>query len=360
MSNQWAISGNGYFLRDGSKNGDLTPGIYEIRVTPQGEIYLQRTGDNFAFSYKIYGCERPFIDRVQKTYKATKGNLGILLNGVRGTGKTVTAKLLCNEFNLPVILVQENFGNQLNSFLNAIKTDIIVMFDEYEKTYKAEDGSEDKGTLLTLMDGILTSEHRKVFILTTNDLYVNKNLLQRPGRIRYLKTFDDLTLEVITEIVDDLLIYEEHRESTIKYLSMLETITIDIVKAVVEEVNIHNEPPDNFKDVFNTKFLGKKIDLLEIVVGENGKAKEEVIALSTRINYPKLRKSHIGKYLYYYDDEIGDHDSLGRIKEIIDETEVKCEISNGLDDEDNEIYTNKHYRIRESDSYHRSFQQYVL
>ena len=59
-------------------------------------------------------------------------------------------------------------------------------------------------------------------------------MLQRPGRLRYVKTFEDLTVGVIMEIVDDKLIHKQHREKTVNFISKLDTITIDIVKAVVD------------------------------------------------------------------------------------------------------------------------------
>lgn len=62
-----------------------------------GNKFLQRLEDQFQFNYKMYGLETALIDRVLKTFKGTNGNLGILLNGIKGTGKTVTSKIICNE-----------------------------------------------------------------------------------------------------------------------------------------------------------------------------------------------------------------------------------------------------------------------
>ena len=89
--------------------------------------------------------------------------------------------------------------------------------------------------MLSIMDGATNSEHRRVFLLTTNSLYINDNLLQRPGRIRYLKTFKDLTPEIIEEIVDDFLIYKEIPESDVFVLTNSEDEYQKVVQKFFEK-----------------------------------------------------------------------------------------------------------------------------
>lgn len=70
----------------------------------------------------------------------------------------------------------------------------------------------------------------EIFILTTNSLSINENLIERPGRVRYIKTFRDLTAEIIEEVVDDLLKHKQFRNDTIRFISSLESITIVLLK----------------------------------------------------------------------------------------------------------------------------------
>lgn len=107
--------------------------------------------------------------------------------------KTVTAKELCNRLQLPVILVQ-SMGVDTNSKLikylsTSIDFDCIFFFDEYEKEFKSS------SDVLSFMDGTYNSIYRKVFLLTTNELNVDPNLLGRPSRIRYKKSFSNLSEE---------------------------------------------------------------------------------------------------------------------------------------------------------------------
>jgi broad-specificity NMP kinase len=229
------------------------------------------------------------------------------LNGLKGTGKTVTSKIIANKLNQPVIIVDTKL-NGVNSFLNSITQNITIFIDEYEKVFG------DSTIMLTIMDGAMNSDFRRVFLLTTNELYVEKNLIQRPGRIRYLKKFEDLRPEVIEEIVDDLLEYPEYKSECISFISNLEVITVDIVKSILGEVNIHNEGPSAFESVFNVKRLKGRYNL--IVKGEEGKP--TTLAENATI-YPKPT---------YSDASVGyrlevNGQSIGQITRVINWTTIE-------------------------------------
>lgn len=235
----------------------LVPGIYIPGADIQG-YYLTQYHDKYVFPYKVYGVNKSFVERVSRTFINTTGNLGVLMNGVKGTGKSVTSELICNDFmeqfNMPVILINERMKG-LIEFLAAIDQDVVVFVDEYEKVFVNEEGRANSTEILTLMDGALKSEHRRLFLFTTNNKYIDDNLLERPGRIRYVKEFTDLDKAIIEEIIDDLLEDKAFKEECIAYISKLQKITIDIVKAVITEVNIHGQGPSSFSDIFNAKEL---------------------------------------------------------------------------------------------------------
>jgi hypothetical protein len=95
------------------------------------------------------------------------------------------------------------------------------------------------------MDGVYNSGFRKIFLLTTNELKINENLLGRPSRIRYVKEFRNLELQAVEEYLDENLKDQSIREEVISYIDTLSISTIDILKTVVEEINIHGF--ENFK-----------------------------------------------------------------------------------------------------------------
>ena len=254
----WNQSGSDYSPASISTLVNKLPvAIFRMLKSPMGNIYLSQISEKFEFSHKIYGKDDKFIKRVKKTFETTSGNLGILLNGVKGTGKTVTCELIANSLNLPVILVDSNF-EKLIPFINSLEEDVVLLFDEFEKTFVNDDDNNDISesvNLLSIMDGASKGNYRKVFLLTTNNLRVNENLLQRPGRIRYLKNYGNLTEDIILEILDDKLFYPEFKTDILTFISKLEIVTIDIVISIIMEVNIHRESPEEFKEFFNVKLI---------------------------------------------------------------------------------------------------------
>ena len=230
----------------------LPKGIYEVKLSMTG-FYLSKIAESFTFDYKLYGLNQKFIDYVLKTYENTTGNLGVLLDGIKGTGKTVTAKELCNHLQLPVILVQSMGGDtngKLIKYLStAIDFDCIFFFDEYEKEFK------NSSDVLSFMDGTYNSIYRKVFLLTTNELNVDPNLLGRPSRIRYKKSFSNLSEEITREILNDILEDKTAIEKVIELTHSMNIITIDLIKAIATEINIHGvESLPDIKETFNIEF----------------------------------------------------------------------------------------------------------
>lgn len=122
----------------------------------------------------------------------------------------------------------------LISYLSSFNFDCIFFFDEFEKQFSESDCS-----VLQIMDGVYNSNFRKIFLLTTNQLSVNENLLSRPSRIRYVREFGNLEKSVVEEYLDDNLRDNEGRKELLDYIDTLTISTIDILKAIVEEVNIH-------------------------------------------------------------------------------------------------------------------------
>lgn len=233
----WLQSNNTYKKVEGdfSTVKTVPVGIYNIGLSMSG-WYLEKYADKFTFDYKMYGLQTEFCEHVLKTYKNTKGNFGIMLTGTKGTGKTVTAKILANDFNLPVIIVKDmgDSNQAMIEFLSGFNFDCVLFFDEFEKNFSDKDS-----TILQIMDGVYNSGYRKIFLLTTNEMSINENLVGRPSRIRYVRRFGNLPLKTVEEYLDDALEVPEARQELIDFIDTLTISTIDILKTIVNEVNIH-------------------------------------------------------------------------------------------------------------------------
>ena len=220
--------------------------IYNIKRDSHANLYLSPSNSDFKLPDKIHGLEKSFIDRVIKSFNASSKNLGVLLNGLKGSGKTITSKIICNSIKLPVLTISEYFV-ELPDFINHIDFDCVILIDEYEKVFSRDD----RGILLSAMDGVQAPASKVLFLLTTNDMYVNQNLLNRPSRIRYVKTYGNLSKEAIIQIVNDELENKEFFEDTINVISRLPIITIDLILEIIKESNLHKDSPVVFKDFFN-------------------------------------------------------------------------------------------------------------
>lgn len=341
----------------------LKPGIY-IPGVDLGGHFLTKYHEKYLFPYKIYGVNRTFIDRVQLTYEHTSGNLGVLMNGVKGTGKSVTSEQICNRFmevyNMPVILINQRI-NGLIEFLASIDQDIVVFVDEYEKVFVTEDGRANSTEILTLMDGALKSEHRRVFLFTTNNKRIDDNLLERPGRIRYVKEFVDLDRETIEELVDDLLVHKARRKACIDYISKLQKITIDIVKAVITEVNIHDEDPVAFSDIFNANESKERHSLYKGKLTETEISKTVPYIFDVeRFSLPILSSpKHLqNAWEEGHADIYANHMDLGEFVSF--ESNVLTTRIYEDDENGNEISILQHYTIETSVPYHSSYSNYEL
>ena len=216
----------------------LPKGTYLTKYDAPNNVYYLELTDDFTMPSKIYGNSDLLSDRYVRTFLDGTKNMGILLTGLKGTGKSLTAKLTALKSNIPVILVTEEFvGEEFKSFLNSIKQQVVVFIDEFEKIYTHDDTQQ---SLLSLLDGIF--EGKKMFIFTSNMRdRINQYMLNRPGRIRYLGEYDSLENSVINDVIEDTLIDKSQVSGLIDVLDILGMVSMDILVSLVNEMNKYNE-----------------------------------------------------------------------------------------------------------------------
>lgn len=229
----------------------LPVGTYTVGIDPMRGWYLKPI-TNFDIGGKIYGKTTRHADRILSTFHSRPNSTGVLLNGEKGSGKTMLAKLISQQAasqGISTLVINTAYtGDSFNTFIQSIDEPCVIVFDEFEKVF---DEKEQEATL-TLLDGVFPS--KKLFILTCNDKYrINQHMTNRPGRIFYLLDFKGLDLEFIEEYCNDRLDDKSHIPQICRLTMMYSSFNFDMLKALVEEMNRYKESPTEALDMLNAK-----------------------------------------------------------------------------------------------------------
>ena len=183
--------------------------------------------DDFKLSHgKIYGNSQNRANHIVEAFRKNDAehNLGVLLSGGRGLGKTLTTRLILEKFygKKPIIIISE-YINGMADFISKFKGCVILM-DEFEKFTGGNTDSEDENSLtkqeslLSIFDGN-TGCSGNLFLLTVNNTYkLNENLKSRPGRMRYHYKFTSENATVVRNYCNDNLNNKEIIEDVVETL----------------------------------------------------------------------------------------------------------------------------------------------
>lgn len=236
---------------------EIPVGNWLLKFNLQKGYFLEKSPE-FRMPKKIYGDSEKLAQRYLNTFSERSNNLGILLTGLKGTGKSITAKITCKNSNLPVILITEPFtGDGFKSFLSNITQPVIVFIDEFEKVYF---DTALQNSFLSILDGIF--EGKKMFLFTSNEKKkINEYLINRPGRVHYLKEYNALEEALIHDVVDDNLIIKEHKEELMDVIGILTDVTMDMLISLIGEMNLYEESARESIRLLNLRPESKNYDV---------------------------------------------------------------------------------------------------
>lgn len=235
-------------------------GFYKVDFNKFRGTFLSKT--EFKLEHgKIYGTSQVKADHIVQAFKLNEDNrnLGVLLSGGRGLGKTLTTRLIIEQLykEYPILTVSE-YTPDLPEFLSHVKGCVILM-DEFEKFMGGQANGSDNDndqskqeSMLSVLDGN-TGSSGNLYLLTVNNTYkLDENLKSRPGRIRYHYKYDSEKADVVRGYCTDNLKRPELTEEVVRTLGSAKYVSLDIITAFVDELNkFPTLSPKDIKDYFN-------------------------------------------------------------------------------------------------------------
>lgn len=252
---------------------------YVVRFQKNSGFFLEKYAD-IEIKEKTYGVHMSKVEKVLKAFPKAEKNLGVILSGNKGIGKSLFAKTLAVEatkVGLPVIIV-DTYIPGIASFIEEIEQEVMILFDEFDKTFgniKAADGMANPQTeLLTLFDGL--AQGKKLYVITCNNLNtLSDYLVNRPGRFHYHFRFDYPTDSEITEYMRDKLHKEYYGEiSKVIAFSKRVSLNYDCLRAIAFELNTGLQFQEAIKDM-NILHINNTVYIATLYTKDGKKDTEE-------------------------------------------------------------------------------------
>lgn len=292
-----------FYLKDGELLWPTQEGVYDVRnklpvgtynvgAHPMKGFYLKAISD-FDVKGKIYGKTTGHAERILRTFADRPHCTGVLLNGEKGSGKTMLAKMISQQaaqMGISTLVINTPFcGDGFNTFIQEIDEPCVIVFDEFEKVFD----EKEQEAILTLLDGVYPT--KKLFVLTVNDKYrVNQHMRNRPGRIFYMLDFKGLDAAFIEEYCNDNLINKDYIQQVCRLTLLFDSFNFDMLKALVEEMNRYNESPNQALEMLNAKPYDAGNIRHNVTIYLDGKKLEDAQVYPNQIRGNPIAHEHLG------------------------------------------------------------------
>ena len=217
----------------------LPPKTYRVDYDPDTRTFSLLEAHDFEIpETKIYGQHLDKVKKVLNAMDKMNRNLGVILSGDKGIGKSLFSKCLglkARKKGIPVILVNE-YNEGIANFLEEIEQTVMILFDEYDKTFN-DKKYNCQAEMLSLFDGV--SAGKKLFVITCNEIQsLSQYLINRPGRFHYHFRFLYPTADEIRAYMEDKLNkqYYDEIENVIAF-SVRMNLNYDCLRSIAFELN---------------------------------------------------------------------------------------------------------------------------
>lgn len=232
--------------------------VYNINIDRYSDTITLEETNPLSLPEKVYITDKDerFINKVLNSFdKSEKGFTGVMLAGSKGSGKTITAKLIANRSELPIININKNISPYVLKRLTEklTGTNVCFLFDELDKALEDYDDS----CLLQILDGTDTNG-KNLIIFTCNDTDgISDYLVDRCSRIRYWREYHDMGPAMIQTVLEDKLNDKKEVKSLTDFIKENFSIcSFDNVISFVKEVNDY--PKSTFEELFDDMNLTQK------------------------------------------------------------------------------------------------------
>lgn len=245
------------------KNEGLEYSLEACKVyTPQIDRYTEEISFTVApdlmLPEKLYTTleDDKFVKKVINRYNNSKeGTTGVMLSGLKGSGKTIMMKRIAIESKLPILLIDKSFyPKDLISLFNKLAdTPICILMDEIDKLGERYDDDY----LLKVLDGI-NSSGKKLMVFTCNECDdINEYLIDRCSRIRYWKDYGEMAASMIQAVLEDKLSDKSKIKPLTDFIqAWFKCVSFDNIASFADEVN--ENPEDTFEELFEDMNLSSK------------------------------------------------------------------------------------------------------
>lgn len=246
---------------------ELPPKTYIVRFEKMSGFYLEEYADIAVNEEKIYGVQLEKAEKVLKAYQRFDRNLGVILSGDKGIGKSLFARLLSVQAvkrGIAVIVI-DRYLPGIASYLEGIDQRALLLFDEFDKTFgnagQSDKTSKAQTEMLGLFDGI--SQGKKLFVITCNEIrQLNDCIINRPGRFHYHFRFDYPSEGEIRSYLMDKLDESRYDEiNVVVEFSRKVDLNYDCLRAIALELNNGEKFNNAIQDLNILNLAQDKYDL---------------------------------------------------------------------------------------------------